>query len=178
MKTTSLLLKVLFLILLVFQLLTACEENYYDHVDENLHLVVYKTRADYFNYVNVWGKNVSAPSTLTLEDTNRIAIVGNDTIYKLRWRLEDNYVMDVVINPNDRFTNITFAEIVSYNEKHPEHPAYPMHVIFDRVIDKNPFLEYYRDVNDVFFVGDSTKVEQVNQLIRDGELEKYFKRIK
>jgi hypothetical protein len=147
-------------------------------VDGELHMIVYKTKADYFNYVNVWGDNISAPSTLTLKDTDRIAVVGNDTIYKLRWRLEDNYVMDLVVHQSDGFTDMTFAEIVSYNEKHPEEGGYPLYDIFKRVIDKNPFLEFYRDENHVFFKGDSADISKVNQLIRDGEMEKYFKRIK
>lgn len=178
MKSLFRLPRVLLLILLLFIVLTNCNKTDDNYWDGELHMIVYKTRADYFKYVNVWGDNISAPSTLTLKDTDRIAVVENDTIYKLRWRLQDNYVMGLVIHQSDGFTDMTFAEIVSYNEKNPNENGYPLHDIFKRVIDKDPFLEFYKDENHIFFKGDSADIIKVNQLIRDGELEKYFKKIK
>lgn len=176
MKNSIQLQKALLLIFLAFGLLTSCDKTD-QSANPQLHMIVYKTKADYFNYVHTWGDNISAPSTLTLKNTDRIAIVGNDTIYKLRWRLEDNYVMEIAINETDNFTDMTYAEIVSYNERHPKELGYPLPEIFKRVIDKDPFLEFYRDENHVFFKGDSADISKVNQLIRDGELEKYFKKI-
>lgn len=178
MKNLFHLQKALLLIFLAFGLLTNCKKTVDDCGDAELNMIVYKTKGDYFNFVNVWGDNISAPSTLTLKDTDRIAVVGNDTIYKLRWRLEDNYVMEIAIHQSDRFTDITFAEIVAYNERQPEQDGYPLHVIFKHVIDRNPFLEFYRDENHVFFKGDSADISKVNQLIKNGELGTYFKRIK
>lgn len=102
--------KVLLLVFMAFGLLTNCDKTEERDDYGELHMVVYKTKADYFNYVNTWGDNISAPSTLTLKDTYRIAVVGNDTVYQLRWRLEDNYVMEVGIYEGDSFTDMTFAE--------------------------------------------------------------------
>lgn len=169
--------KVLLLILMAFGLLTNCFKQDEENGDGELHMIVYKTKADYFTYVHTWGDNISAPSTLTMKNTDQIAVVGNDTVFQLRWRLDDNYVMEIAIHETDNFTDMTYAEIVAYNENHPEEFHYPLPEIFKRVIDKDPFLEFYRDENHVFFKGDSADISKVNQLIRDGELEKYFKRI-
>ena len=177
MKNSIQLQKALLLIFLAFGLLTSCDKTDEKYDSGELHMIVYKTKTDYFNYVNTWGDNISAPSTLTLKDTDRIAIVGKDTVYQFRWRLENNYVLEIGIYEGDSFTDMTFAEIVSYNERHPEEFHYPLPEIFKRVIDKDPFLEFYRDENHVFFKGDSADISKVNQLIRDGELEKYFKKI-
>lgn len=177
MKNSIQLQKVLLLTFLAFGLLTNCDKTEERDDYGELHMIVYKTKADYFNYVHTWGDNISAPSTLTLKDTEQIAVVEKDTVYQLRWRLEDNYVMEIAIHQDDSFTDMTYAEIVAYNENHPEEFHYPLPEIFKRVIDKDPFLEFYRDENHVFFKGDSADISKVNQLIRDGELEKYFKKI-
>jgi hypothetical protein len=165
------------LIFIAFISFNNCSDSTTRISDPTIKTNVYKTKKDYFNYVNTWGKN-NAPSSLNLADSDQIAVVGIDTVYKLRWRLEDNYVMGLAIGDEDFFTDMTFAEIVAYNETYPEKLNYPIDEIFKRVIDKDPFLEFYIDEGNVFYKRDSSDIAQINQLIKDGELEKYFKRIK
>jgi hypothetical protein len=43
--------------------------------------------------------------------------------------------MEIGIVEGDNFTDMTFAEIVSFNENHPEKQHYPLPEIFKRVID-------------------------------------------
>jgi hypothetical protein len=181
MKKLLTLQKVVTWLLIAFIFLTNCNESdstvRIDSIGTELLTEVYKTKGDYFNYVNTWGKK-NAPSSLSLADSNQISVVGTDTVYKLRWVLEDNYVMGLAISSKDYFTDMTFAEIVTFNEKYPEKLNYPIDEIFKRVIDKDPFLEFYVDENNIFYHRDSNDIQQINQLIKDGKLEKYFKKIK
>lgn len=86
--------------------------------------------------------------------------------------------MGLVVGSEDYFTNMTFSEIVSYNEKYPVPGYYPKDQIFKRVIDTNPFLEFYLDEDNIFYHRDSVDISQINKIIKDGELGKYFKKIK
>jgi len=156
---------------------TNCKKDSGLYSDPIAKTQVYKTKGDYFKFVNTWGSS-NAPTTLSLSDSNRITIQDGDTIYKLRWKLEGGYTMALVVGPQDYFTDMTFSEIVSYNERYPEIGYFPKDSIFDRVIDTEPFLEYYIDTENTFYHRDSIDIVQINQIIKDGELEKYFKKVK
>jgi hypothetical protein len=169
-------------ILLLVYFVSACndpEPIIRDDRDATIDLVtkVYKTRGDYFTYVNTWGKE-NAPTTLSLENPNIVEVIGNDTVYKGRHRLIDDYVMAVAVNLGDYFTDIPINEIVAYNAARGHGSYYPLESIFSRVIDKYPFVEFYSDENHLFFARDSIRIEQLNEIIRKGELEQYLTRLK
>jgi hypothetical protein len=168
---------ILFLSLSGFMFFTDCTKKT-DKYDYQLFTTrVYKTRGDYYKNVHTWG-NDNGPTCYSLESGLFITIVGTDTVCATRWRLDDNYVMERDICADDYFTNMTYAELAAYHISHPDGPCYPIESMLGRVIDENPFLEFYDDENNIFYHRDSSDIAQINKLIRDGELEKYFKKIK
>jgi hypothetical protein len=138
--------------------------------------VVYKTRGDYFNYISIYGKT-GAPATLTIRDTNQIGVINGDTVYLRRWQLENDYILDINSSEKHYFTDISFKEIVAYNAKFPNMLHYPFDSIQKRIIDKDPFLEYYFDEFGNFPNLD-VHIDQINEIIRNGQIELYFTRLK
>lgn len=139
---------------------------------------IYKTNEEYFRFVNTWG-TTNAPTSLNT-NTSRIKIENGDTIYTGRIKLFNGYVLAIEHAPNDYFTDITFGELVKYNESHQ---SFPKDSMFDRVIDKDPYQEFYVAKDYGFEItkiseDDSLVMEQLNEIIRNGELEKYFDRVK
>jgi hypothetical protein len=140
---------------------------------------IYKTKGDYLNYVHIWA-GTRAPNIYTVKD-GRIKIEGGDTISANRLKLIDGYIFAEEANPSDYFTDITFAELTGYNENHPD--LFPKDSMFERVIDEEPYLEFYIDKAYEFGISnldefDLLTVEQLNEIIQNGELEKYFDRVK
>ncbi|MDP3912516.1 MAG: hypothetical protein Q8R96_02115 [Bacteroidota bacterium] len=138
-------------------------------------LNIYKTKGDYFLYVNTWGKK-NAPTTYRANDA-RIGNLDTDTIYMGRKILISGYILSAENSVDDYFTNITFTEMVKYNDSLGLSASFPRDSVFKRVIDENPYIEFYHDDYHPrrFELKDTAKI---NQIIRDGELEKYFKRLK
>ena len=140
---------------------------------------IYKTSGDYFNNVNTWGDH-NAPVSLDSHD-GRIIIENGDTVYRNRIKLIDGYILAKEISGDDYFTDITYPELVAYNENHAE--CFPIDSVFKRLIDKDPFTAFYIDKEHRFGVPslsdvDSAEIEELNEIIRNGELETYFDKIK
>jgi len=164
-------LRIVLFSLLSFFLLSCDKEDYIGPK-----VKIYKTKGDYFNKVNTWG-NDNGP--IGLDYGSRIIINNGDTIYAWRWKLADGYVMAGESSSSDYFTDMTFAEIVAYKDKYPDSLEFPRDSFFKRVIDKDPYTEYYiAKEYSTFEMPDSNDVEPINELIRKGELENYFKRLK
>jgi hypothetical protein len=170
MKTITQHLTILFFAL-IFS--TGCDKEQKDiYSSWYPYAVIYKTKGDYFNYVNTWGKD-RGPSTI------KFKIENGDTLYMGRWRLNDDYVIAVEATPNDYYTNITFGELIGYKDKSPDRTYFPIDSMFKRVIDKDPYLEFWVPLVNGTFIGlDSSLVPIINDYIENGELEKYFKRVK
>jgi hypothetical protein len=137
------------------------------------HVHIYKTNADYFNYINLWGKDQEHASNVLI--SNRLKFENNDTIFKWRWKLEQGYVADVTeIWYTDYFTNISFKEMLRYNESNG---IFPFDSIETRIIDRDPFIEFYVDDRDSFYRMPEP-IDELNEIIRNGEIEKYLHRLK
>jgi hypothetical protein len=136
---------------------------------------IYKTKADYFYNVDTWEKKV-IPFYHSFNIHN--FILANDTTVTFRIRLADGYVLDYIASENGYFTDITFCEFYSFCEQHNSDPM-PFDSILERVVEKNPYLEFYIVESDEW---DSLRYqdqkEQINEIIRNCELEKYFERLK
>lgn len=137
---------------------------------------VYKTKHDYFDFVNTFGGYISAPSTWRIDDTLKFKITEDDTIYLFRWRLINGYVMDIVVTEKDYFTDMTYAELTTLNSEC--NGCISVEDIFQRVVDKDPFIEYYEDSDTLFINRDKKDIERLNTIISNGELEKYLYKIK
>jgi hypothetical protein len=140
---------------------------------------IYKTRSDYFNLITVGMKRDQVFRIYNYWSANdtfeRMAVIGNDTVYKRRYKLPNGYVLDEEADERyDVFLNITCKEQF-YREMHGI--AFTNDTIKKYIIDKDPYLEYYRFKKDLpaMWIEDSLKIKQI---ILDGEIDKYFEKVK
>ena len=146
-------------------------------------LAVYKTKGDYFNYVSVTidnGNIIFKPDYHNPRNNSidyRITITEDDTIYSFRAKLISGYIISEEISDNSIFVDFTFKEYVIYEINHPEEGGVAENALLEHILDDNPFLELYIDRNKPrkYELSDTA---EINQIIRNGELKKYFKRVK
>jgi hypothetical protein len=166
MKTNSIIALAIFFLL-------SCSKNRVEDLPQ-IHVKIYQTNADYINYVNIWGTDHDHASNVLISD--RLNFENNDTTFKYRWKLEQGYVADYSeIWYSDYFTNVTFKEILKYNEL--TKAAFPFDSIETRIIDKAPFIEFYVDDKDLFYKMPE-QIDEINEIIRNGEIGKYLHRLK
>lgn len=95
---------------------------------------------------------------------------------KGRYHLKNGYILDKNVSPKEIFTNITIQEYVNYNTKNGV-IHWPNSLLWDRIIDMDPFTEYY-------YFGGLDKPEriftlgEINELIENGTLETVFIKLK
>ncbi len=136
---------------------------------------IYKTKVDYFNYLQTWAKDTNA---LYLQFDARKDSLISKTLYGRRWQLADDYVLEVEITEDAYFTNVTLAELVNYKELNPTALTFPRDSFNNRVIDKDPFVEFWEGESYKFDNPDSSSIAKLNELIEKGELKKEFKKLK
>jgi hypothetical protein len=140
---------------------------------------IYKTKGDYFNLITVGMKGDQVFRIYNYWSANdtfeRMAVIGNDTVYQRRYKLPNGYVLDEEADERyDVFLNITCKEQF-YREMHGV--AFTNDTIKKYIIDRDPYLEYYRFRKDLpaMWIVDSLKIKQI---ILDGEIDKYFEKVK
>lgn len=136
---------------------------------------IYKTKGDYFNLVTVGMKGDKIFRTYNYYADSKMVVSGNDTIYRFRYQLPNGYVLDAEADERyDVFLNITCKEQF-YREMHGI--AFTNDSIKKYILDKDPYLEYYRFRKDIpaLFIKDSLKIKQI---LLDGEIDKYFEKVK
>lgn len=145
-------------------------------------LSIYKTKGDYFNYVSVskegdriiFRPGYYNPRYNTVD--TRLKISDTDTIYTRRAKLIDGYVISAEIGEESVFVDFTFAEYLKFEiENDGGIPSDSL--LLASILDEDPFIELYYDSNRPrkYEISDTALI---NQMIIDGELEKYFERIK
>ena len=140
--------------------------------------IIYKTRGDYFDLarITMYGDEYIYPYT-----SNLLKIEGKDTIY-VYWcitRLQDNYVFDSCRGSkigSDIFLSLTWRELYQLEEELNISPL-PMEILEKYILDTDPYIEFYQenDCPPFFSPNDSLRL---NEIIQNGELNKYFKRLK
>lgn len=141
---------------------------------------IYKTKNDYFNYLYV---GVDSVNNITMipsysSTDSRISVDNKGKVtYTQRWRLKSGYIVCKEMSyGNMAFTNITFQELIEYSDsnggKSPESNWFQ-----SRIIDKNPFTEYYwlKGLNEPY---KEFTLGQINEMILSGTIETVFKKIK
>ena len=129
--------------------------------------MLFRSKGDrVFRTYNYWSAN---------DTFVRMAVIGNDTVYERRYKLPNGYVLDSEADERyDVFLNITCKEQF-YREMHGV--AFTNDSIKKYIIDKDPYIEYYRYRSDLpaLYIKDSLIIKQI---ILDGEIDKYFKKVK
>jgi len=138
---------------------------------------IYKTNGDYYDLVTIGMKGNKIFRSSYTSELYKFDYTGNDTVYKMRARLIDGYVLDRESSSEyDVFLSLTFKE---YMRKETKYGYLPDDSVYKYIIDKNPYTEYYREkiseMSEGFSISDTAVI---NELIRKGELHKYFNREK
>jgi len=161
-----------FLVTLFFLIIgTGCEKVGKEVLEPGLS--IYKTQNDYFNNVhtNLMDGEVyyiqSLLSKVTIDD-------NGDAHYIFRVNLIDGYILAAEHSSTAAFLKYTNKEYYEM-ELQGFHPS--MDEIENSIIDADPFLEFYYDpaYPRVFEMRDTARI---NEIIKNGEIEKYFKKAK
>ena len=145
-------------------------------------LALYKTKADYFEFANTWGRT-NGPTSFDLSDS-RINVVDGDTIYTRRYKMEKGYILGIEISSDEYFTDLTFKEIVAYNEEQKRihgTSTYNFHIdsLLERIIDKDPFTEFYSDDSRHFESQlNKENINLINELILSDKVDSIFIKLK
>ena len=163
----------------------SCKKDEWVLADENIEInsypeiIIYKTKKDYINYVDIQMTDdgrINAIPSYNLNDPRISTDKNGYPKQNFRYRLKSGYVLDNNASLNEAFTNITIKEYVNWNTENGV-AVWPNSLIEPRIIDKNPFAE--------FFILDGSKkggkmysIGELNDLIENQTLETVFTRLK
>jgi hypothetical protein len=139
-------------------------------------LSLYKTKKDYYNYITI---RLDSNDVITMSpsyniDDPRISYKNGKVEYKLHWRLKNDYILSEEMQSDLVFTDITFQELVEYIEKNGGN--IPIEWFTERIIDKNPFLEFYYLKNELR--SKNFTIKEINEMIENKTIEDYFNKTK
>ena len=172
MKTTILKLSVMFLFLLFMG--ASCDWMYDSPVLYNVD--IYKTRGDYRHLytIRMSGDEISANNCWE-RDKVLWSGLNEDTICDRRQNGANGYVLSESDRLADIYLSLTYKEVVikEIAMNNPGH-ALPDDTLRKYILDTDPYLEFWRCTT-TLQLSDSVKI---NEIIRDGEIEKYFEQLK
>lgn len=164
--------------ILVFYLFTGlffygCDKEPVDPWYPNTGFSIFKTKIDYSDKLFIAlddGKTFYVPSYygLYLKD-------GDSIFFRDRVKLINGYILDRTSGFDAVATDYTINEY--YNLEYVQKTLPSKKELQNRIIDFDPFLEYYQDIRDsIWFQPSDTAF--INEIIRTNQIEKYFKKIK
>ena len=179
----SIILKISTVFLLITLIGTGCEKaedlSYLDNsktFDVMLPgFAIYKTKKDYFFNVSVTPFEDEILSPELKEGGSRITLYKDKYFYTERYRLNENYIVSMEIGVNSYFTGLNYDQYIKeklapiVGETNPK--------VISSISDRDPFTEFYYSSNIINGKSWITIVE-LNQIIKEKNLEKYFKKLK
>lgn len=169
--------RLFFILLMLTLIIVRCGKTEADYPG----ISIYKTNGDYFELVDVGVDNGKITRIPTAHYVSSLLFSTLDTAYKARIRLADGYVLDLEANAkNDTYINLTWKELFLKEVKTGGH-VITADTLTKYIIDTNPYKEYYRETKypqkylPPSILNDTA---EINAIIRNGELDKYFERIK
>jgi hypothetical protein len=170
MKTSKLYSLLLFFVLVM----AGCDWMYNSPVLYNVD--IYKTKGDYRHLytINMSGDEISAINCWT-RDRTLWSGLNQDTICDRRQYGANGYVLSETNRLTDIYLSFTFKETVlkEIAMNNPGH-SLPEDTLLKYILDNDPYLEFWRCTT-TLQLSDSVKI---NEIIRNGEIEKYFERLK
>ena len=178
-------LKLITVVLLLMFIGAGCQKDEIELADESIEISsypginIYKTKGNYIDYVDVQitsEGNLNALPSYNAKDPRIIINANGNVKQNFRWRLKNGYILDNNVSLNEAFTDITIQEYVERNSENGV-TVWPLHLIKPRIIDRDPFTEFYHldgigKEEQIFTIGD------INELIESGTLETVFKKLK
>lgn len=143
---------------------------------------IYKTTDDYFNFVDIGVKDgrIFRRSSFSNEKS-KIVITNSDTIYKLRIKLIDDYVLDFEADERyDVFLDLTYKQHLLMEIKYGN-ATLSDDTLNAHIVNKNPYIEFYRDVQNPRRFGNTPEdidTAVINQIIREGNIGQFLQQLK
>lgn len=131
-------------------------------------MTIYKTRQDYSDYLSVSltpdkSKISSYPGPTDIDNGNKAILLKDDYKTSLIWL--DYVYTDIKLNDWERIWD-------SIHDNHIQTSQF----LYDHIIDFDPFVEFYIDYERIVDYNPDTVF--LNTIIKNGELNKYFERVK
>ena len=163
MKTIKLLFAVTMLVLT-----TNCEKIFQNDIDI---IWVYKTKNDYTDKVSVQ-LSEDKSEIKTLPAPSDVDTSGNRPLH-----LVEGYYLNGSSGPNTGYLSLTMEEYSKYETPLSRDSMYSL------LIDKDPFIKFYARYDNKGFRDESVSpygidTAKINAIIRQGELDKYFEKMK
>ena len=172
-------------VLLLLFIGASCQKDDFEVADESIvvdnfpGVSIYKTKGNYFNNIAFKLTPDGHPNGergYTLKDP-RIKVDNKGRISpNFRWYLKSGYIVDIQVDSNEVFTDISFQEYVDYNTK-TGLSSWPDELLIPRIVDKNPFTEFY-------YMGcincpiKKFTLGELNTMLENGTIEEHFTKLK
>ncbi|HNW49746.1 MAG TPA: hypothetical protein PKH79_01605 [Prolixibacteraceae bacterium] len=145
-------------------------------------LTIYKTKADYIDkvYIRIFpDSSLRSYSTYGQVGRRETIIDPTDSSFLGRIQLGNGYVYaeDFLFCDEGAFLSLSIKEYIRLQDKSNSVFVSDTFDLTQYIIDADPFIEFYRDENRPRKY-ELTDTAIINEIIRNGELEKYFVRVK
>jgi len=181
----SIILKIRIVFLLFAIVGTGCEKHedisYLDNTVkfnvQNFGFAIYKTKKDYFFNVSVRPMENFIQTIEISEESTQITLYKGKYYYKERYSLVDDYVLSKWMGPDHYFTSLSFDTYVREKLSDEFNQGITNTKVINCIIDRDPFTEFYYSQHSL---DDKTEftIDEINQLIKEKNLDKYFKKLK
>jgi hypothetical protein len=183
MKTTILKICVFLLVISTFG--TGCEKeedlSYLDNTKEFYAgmpgFSIYKTRKDYFFNVPIRPYEGFFQSPEFNDKSAQITFYNGKYYYNERYRLINDYVVDTGVGFDFYFTSLSFDTYIREKLSDEFNQGATNPKVINSIIDRDPFTEFYHS-QESFDGKAGITIAEINQLIKEKNLEKYFKKLK
>jgi hypothetical protein len=140
---------------------------------------LYKTKGDYFDKVTVGIKKDENRIFRTSDAYEKVIITETDTIPKFRAKLVNNYVLDGEGDHlYDAFLSLTFKKLIVWEDQYGR-TSFIADTAWKYVIDKDPYLEFYRAKdNKMFQIDGLLDTAGLNQIIMEDGIDEFFTKLK
>ncbi len=138
---------------------------------------VYKTKKDYFFNIPIrpYGNGFQSPGLN--ENSGGITFFKGKYYSTGCYRLNDDYVVSYGIFLDYYFTSLTFDEYIREKLSPQYNQGETNPKVINNIIDRDPFTEFYYSQESFDGMAGIT-IAELNQLIKEKNLEKYFKKLK
>lgn len=172
------------LVLLLSIIGVSCQNDEIDYADESISISswpaisIYKTKDNYFNNITVGindKKEISSYPDYNVKSDNIIVNKDGEYNFKFKWLLKSGYIVVQGGDFNSAVTDISLTEYVNFNE--PFKTNWDTTLLAARIIDKDPFTEFYlynglNKTPKIFTLG------EINDMIESETIETVFTKLK
>jgi hypothetical protein len=183
-KMKSKFFKLCTVVLLFLFMGASCQKDEIEYADESISISswpaisVYKTKGDYFSNITVGindKKAISSYPDYNVKSDNVLVNKNGEYNFKYKWLLKSGYIVVQGGDFNCAVTNISLTEYINFNE--PFKTNWDTVLLAARIIDKDPFTEFYF-LDGVNKNPKTYTLGEINNMIENDALETVFTKLK